>query len=223
MDDKLFDEIMEDYVDATRLDKEVAFKKLNERSGQAAKVKPAKLSTVWISALVSLIVVLSIAVPTAIMYSSTGIVKESVHYCADSDIAYDYVGDNLSVLNDFGFDIKMPIIECEEIGVLSTISYNYDMVIGMQISLLFDLKELDYIEISAVKKNYIYDRYLGYPKFSDSIQWDGKNVLYFRLQPTSVTQTLRMYFREGDYDYYFDVVAFAEFEIEDILNKIFIG
>ena len=88
MNDREFDEIMHKYVESTKLDKDIAFKKLKNNSDSIKKTQiKYKPKIAFAAMLCTIIVVLSITLPLTLIKDYQDITK----YYGSDDISYSIV------------------------------------------------------------------------------------------------------------------------------------
>lgn len=226
MDNKELYEILQEYADDVKAEKESAFKKLNEQPKEDVKQsrKRFKPQYAFAIAMCMVVVVLCIALPIALTDKPHGYVEPT--YCSSGEIIFGFEGNSLADIEKYHIDAYYPtlVTDKENMAVCSILSDKDTSLHGIQIGYVLeeDEDEMTFIELAIVPKTHILQIYEDYFDLQEKIKWNKYDVKYFRaLNQGTLMYDMQIYFTDGKYDYFITVESDEEMDTSVLLNLLY--
>lgn len=217
MDNKELYEILQDYAESTRNDKDRAFKKLNEQPKQPSRAKNRSKSQIaFASMMCSVILALCIALPITFTTENAA----EITYCAIEDLIYENEEDISVFQNQYNINAMYPKREAVLIKSISSISdSNFKGVLLGYFE--FEETVID-IELAIVPKTYMLQIYESYFEFENSAQWGEYKIIYKTvMNPKTGSYDMKIYFTDGQYDYFITAQSDGEIAPTNLLNILY--
>lgn len=224
MDDKQFNELMENYVSSTKLGKDVAFEKLNECDRPApARVK--KNRKIWLYAAVSslclIILVLSIVLPVTLLPKDDGTDdgQDEITYLDSGDFGVSLI-EPTEVFDLFGSDLLLPAALGSDMFAAAFTSKEDGSTVAIQI--IGYIPQCGEIEVMIMPKGTVFSSYAVYLLMKNTLDWRGCSVKYADSDAyNGMPKGYRMYFNNGDYDYFINITSFKADSVLQAMDLIF--
>lgn len=217
MDNKELYEILQDYAESTRNDKDRAFKKLNEQPKQPSRAKSrSKSQIIFASMMCSVILALCIALPITFTTENAA----EITYCAIEDLVYEDEVDIAIFQNQYNLNAMYPKREAVLIRSISSIS---DPNFKCALLGYFEFVEVMIdIDLTIVPKTHILQVYEKYFKLENSVQWEEYKIIYETvMNPKTGSYDMKIYFTDGSYDYFITAQSDGEIAPTNLLNILY--
>lgn len=217
MNDREFDEIMHKYVESTKLDKDIAFKKLknNSESIKKAQIK-YKPKIAFAVMLCTIIVVLSITLPLTLIKDYEDITK----YYSSNDVSYSNVEDENVLINDYGIKAYFPKVKADIVNIISS---NLDGILDGAVLqyYIYDINIFN-VELIMLSKNCILQKYDKYFDYTVVQKWNNFELKYISLYNTNTFYyNINIYFTDGSYNYFLTVESEEDLQPNEILDFLY--
>lgn len=217
MNDKEFDEIMHKYVESTKLDKDIAFKKLKYNSESIKKTRMKyKPKIAFAAMLCTIIVVLSITLPLTLIKDNQNVAK----YYSSEDITFNIVENENVLVNEYDIKMYFPRVKAD---VVYTILSNSDGILNGALLqyYIYNIKVLN-VEFMALSKNCILQKYDSYFNHTDVQKWNNFELKYISLYNTNTFYyNINIYFTDGSYNYFLTVESEEDLQPKEILDFLY--
>jgi len=217
MNDKEFDEIMHKYVESTKLDKDIAFKKLKNNSESIKKTRMKyKPKIAFAAMLCTIIVVLSITLPLTLIKDNQNVAK----YYSSEDITFNIVENENVLVNEYDIKMYFPRVKAD---VVYTILSNSDGILNGALLqyYIYNIKVLN-VEFMALSKNCILQKYDSYFNHTDVQKWNNFELKYISLYNTNTFYyNINIYFTDGSYNYFLTVESEEDLQPKEILDFLY--
>lgn len=222
MNDKELYDILYKYAEATKTDKDTAFKKLDM---QPKPQKNAKVHSKAFKPLIAFAVAMSIvAIVLCVTLPLTLPNKEAPNdpapiYCESGDIGYNQEQDIQYLKEHFGIDANYPTLAPD--AVLSMFSETYENLHGASLEYVLEDDMILFVDLTIVPKSFILQIYEHYFNLPDKEQWGDITLNYQRtLNKDSELYEMEVYYTDNNYDYFVAVtcdIAITPSSLMDIL------
>lgn len=217
MNDKEFDEIMHKYVESTKLDKDIAFKKLKNNSESIKKTRMKYNPKIAFAAMLcTIIVVLSITLPLTLIKDNQNVAK----YYSSEDITFNIVENENVLVNEYDIKMYFPRVKAD---VVYTILSNSDGILNGALLqyYIYNIKVLN-VEFMALSKNCILQKYDSYFNHTDVQKWNNFELKYISLYNTNTFYyNINIYFTDGSYNYFLTVESEEDLQPKEILDFLY--
>ncbi|MCI8733042.1 MAG: hypothetical protein HFE29_01750 [Clostridia bacterium] len=217
MNDREFDEIMHKYVESTKLDKDIAFKKLKNNSDSIKKTQiKYKPKIAFAAMLCTIIVVLSITLPLTLIKDYQDITK----YYGSDDISYSIVEDENVLINEYRIRANFPKVKADTVNIISS---NSDGVLNGAALEYFVYDEIIFnAEFIAISKNCILQNYDKYFDYTLVQKWNDFELKYFyKFNDNTLFYNVNIYFTDGAYNYFLTVESEEDLQPNEILDFLY--
>ncbi|MBD5092164.1 MAG: hypothetical protein HDT36_02120 [Clostridiales bacterium] len=223
MDNKELDEILQEYARSTQMDKEIAFKKLNEKP-QPEKRPKKRFKPQYVLSIVAVFViavVLCTVLPLTLTNDSAS-TNEAPIYCGSGDIVYKLEEDFSELKNKCGIDAYYPNKEFGDVTYYSISSKTDNSFAGARIEYSVFDEYVVFIELVIIPKNYILEDYEHYFDLEDEQKWREYDLKYSKEDCNDMLfYGMQIYFTDGKYDYFLDVNSDGNLGAAELLNMIY--
>ncbi len=217
MNDKEFDEIMHKYVESTKLDKDIAFKKLKNNSESIKKTRMKYNPKIAFAAMLcTIIVVLSITLPLTLIKDNQNVAK----YYSSEDITFNIVENENVLVNEYEIKMYFPRVKAD---VVYTILSNSDGILNGALLqyYIYNIKVLN-VEFMALSKSCILQKYDSYFNHTDVQKWNNFELKYISLYNTNTFYyNINIYFTDGSYNYFLTVESEEDLQPNEILDFLY--
>lgn len=217
MNDREFDEIMHKYVESTKLDKDIAFKKLKNNSESIKKTQiKYKPKIAFAVMLCTIIVVLSITLPLTLIKDYEDITK----YYSSNDVSYSNVEDENVLINDYGIKAYFPKFKADIVNIISS---NLDGILDGAVLqyYIYDINIFN-VELVMLSKNCILQKYDKYFDYTVVQKWNNFELKYISLYNTNTFYyNINIYFTDGSYNYFLTVESEEDLQPNEILDFLY--
>lgn len=217
MNDREFDEIMHKYVESTKLDKDIAFKKLNNHKESIEKTQIKYKSKIAFAAMIcTIIIVLSISLPISLINDNNDISK----YYSSDDITFSIVENENVLVNEYNIKAYLPKAKAD---VVYAISSNSDGILNGAVLhfYIFDIKVFN-VEFIAISKNCILQNYDKYFDYTTVQKWNDFNLRYLISYDIDTQYyIIKFYFTDGAYNYFLTVESEEDLQPNEILDFLY--
>ena len=224
MDNKELDEILQEYARSTQMDKEIAFKKLNEKP-QPEKRPKKHFKPQYVLSIVSVFViavVLCTVLPLTLTNNDDSPQNNGPTFCVNKDIDYRKVDDIFVLKNEYNIDAYYPNNEFGGTTYSSLTLKTDSSFAGARIEYSIFDENLIFIELVIIPKNYILEDYEHYFDLEDEQKWRGYNLKYSKEDCNDMLfYGMQIYFTDGKYDYFLDVNSDGNLGAAELLNMIY--
>lgn len=227
MEDKELYEILQDYADATRGDKDEDLKKLHEKQREQEAVERTKSKKrfkpqyVFAVAMCMIVIGLCISLPIALTDNTQ---KPIPGYCSTGEIALNNEGSIDVLVNKYHIYADYPTYTTDPdcMAVCSLSSYSDCSLHGAFLGYVIEDDNLIMIEVTIIPKPHIlytYEKYFALPNKSD---WNGREIRFIN-KPNKDTKMydIQVYFEDDNYDYFVKAECLFEEDVFDILNLLY--
>lgn len=217
MDDKEFNEIMNNYAKSTSKGTEVDLVKL--KTSNTGKKRSYKFVWAGVAAVLVIALICGIAIPLSLQTKEQG----TNFYFSEGEYMENVNFDNLEELNDYGLNVMMPTIECiASGGILKKNNLNNEIGGALVELTVFD-EDFDTINIIFFKSNYTFGGAQLYDICDRQITWNGIQIDYFK-QQSDLSEDCVKYmvkFNAGNFNYYLDFTTYNDVELNIIMDMIY--
>lgn len=220
MNNKDLKDILENYAEATRNKREVAFKKLNEQPKPAKRTnKRFKPQYCFAVALSAIVIVLCIALPITLTSNPTPGGSAS-KYCSNEDIMFN-MEDNISILiNNLNIKALYPTYDISSVSSIS--SYSDVDFHGALLSFIIEENGLTFTDIAIIPNTYVLQMYEDYYKLNNEQIWSNYNLKYIiEYNEFADMFDMKVYFTDGEYDYFITVNSDYEVNPVELFNILY--
>ncbi len=239
MDDKRFNEIMNQYVASKSRGKEVDFRKLNEKEEQALqKRKQLKIALSTIPIVLVIIVTLAISLPLILKDANdvqsptvdleetptddTSIIPPSNNYYFGLNNYEREMVTLESLSSTYEIVTPLPTIACMEKSAHIIKTGNDAKVIGVFLEFSIYDADFDALRLYIIPENNVIQGFEIYEQYRQETEWNNNIVkLYVQSDEEDGSNLAKIYFKLGEYKYYLDVVYYGELDIPTVLDLIF--
>ncbi len=217
MNDREFDEIMHKYVESTKLDKDIAFKKLNNNQESIKKTQIKYKSRIAFAAMIcTIIIVLSISLPITLINDNKDISK----YYSSEDITFSIVANENVLINEYNIRAYFPKVRAD---VAYTISSNSDGFLNGAALEYFVYDDIVFnAKFIAISKYCILQNYDKYFDYSNVDKWNNFNIQYLTLHNINTFYyNINIYFTDGSYNYFLTVESEEDLQPNEILDFLY--
>lgn len=227
MEDKELYEILQDYADATRGDKEEDLKKLHEKQREQEEVKNTKTTKrfkpqyIFAATVCVIVIVLCISLPIALTDNPQEV---NSTYCTSDVISLNNEGSIDVLVNKYHIYANYPTYtttpDC--MAVCSISSYIDSRLHGAFLGYVIEDDNLIFIEIAIVPKTHILQTYEKYFSLPNKSNWNGREIRFIKkLNKDTQMFDIQVYFEDDTYDYFVKVESEFEEDVFDILNLLY--
>ncbi len=217
MNDREFDEIMHKYVESTTLDKDIAFKKLNNNKKSIKKTQIKYKSKIAFAAMIcTIIIVLSISLPITLIKDNKDISK----YYSSDDITFSIVENENVLINEYNVKAYLPKAKADGVYAISS---NSDGILNGAVLhfYVFDIKVFN-VEFIAISKNCILQNYDKYFDYTLVQKWNDFELKYFyKFNDNTLFYNVNIYFTDGSYNYFLTVESEEDLQPNEILDFLY--
>ena len=222
MDNKELNEILQEYAKSTQLDKDIAFKKLNEKP-QPEKRTKKRFKPQYVLSIVAvcvIAVVLCTVLPLTLTNDSPQ--NNGPTFCDMVNIDYRKV-ENISYLkNEYHIDAFYPDREFDGTSFFSIYSLTDSTLAGAKIEYVIFEDSLIFTDLVIIPKTHILEDYQNYFAFENEQKWGEYDLKYNKADSEDTLYiNMQIYFTDGKYDYFVDVNSDEELEPTELLNIIY--
>ena len=222
MDDKELNEILQEYAKSTQLDKDIAFKKLNEKP-QPEKRTKKRFKPQYVLSIVA-VCVIAVVLCTVLPLTLTNDSPQNIGptYCVNEDIDFREEENISDLINKYNINAIYPDAEYEGTTYSSLISKTDSNFAGAKIVYIIDEEALIFIDFVIIPKNYILEDYEHYFDLEDEQKWRGYDLKYSKEDCDDMLfYGMQIYFTDGKYDYFLDVNSDGNLGATELLNMIY--
>lgn len=222
MDNKELDEILQSYAKATQPDKEIAFKKLNEKPQPEKRPKKRfKLQYALSLAVFVIAVVLCTVLPLTLTKADSPQNSEPT-YCERVHIDYHKVEDISILKNDYNINAYYPNAEYEGATCSSITSQTDSSFVGAKIMYSIFDEDVLFVELVIIPKTHILEEYEHYFTLEDEQKWRGYNVKYFKEDCNEMLfYGTMIYFADSKYDYFLAIDCDRDLGVGELLDMVY--
>ena len=217
MNEKKFDEIMQDFVNSTTSSREQDFSKRKEVV--ASITKPKKIPF-WIAltTVLTAVIVLAIVLPITLTKGGS---ETPVIYQITIDDFYMLSNIQLSDIDEID-NIILPKIATRYDNITVWKLKSNDSFLGIETHISVYDDYIENVKIKAWKREYEISLYDKYYEYKDSSEWRDKQVKYnIEADDSELYFNYHIYFIMNDYRYCIDVLAYEEIPINELLDIIY--
>lgn len=217
MNDREFDEIMHKYVESTKVDKDIAFKKLKNNSESIKKTRiKYKPKIAFAAMLCTIIVVLCITLPLTLIKDYEDITK----YYGSDDISYSSVEDEDVLINEYGIKAYFPTVKADIVNIISSNSDGFLNGAALEYFVYDDI--VFNAKFISISKNCIIQNYDKYLDYSNVIKWNDIELKYFiKYSHNTLYYNINIYFTDGSYNYFLTVESEEDLQPNEILDFLY--
>lgn len=227
MEDKELYEILQDYADATRGDKDEDLKKLHEKQREQEAVEHIKTKKrfkpqyVFAVVMCMIVIVLCISLPIALTDNPQ---EKTPTYCGIGDFSIKYEGSIEVLVDKYHIYADYPTYTTDpDCMAICSISSNSDCSLhGAFLGYVIEDDNLISIEVTIIPKPHIlytYEKYFALPNKSD---WNGREIRFInKLNKYTEMFDIQVYFEDDNYDYFVKAECLLEEDVFDILNLLY--
>lgn len=217
MNDKEFDEIMHKYVESTKLDKNIAFKKLRNNSESIKKTRIKYRPKIAFAAMLcTIIVVLCITLPLTLIKDYEDITK----YYGSDDISYSSVEDENVLIYEYGIKAYFPKVKADIVNIISSNSDGFLNGAALEYFVYDDI--VFNAKFISISKNCILQNYDKYFDYSNVIKWNDIELKFFiKYNHNTLYYNINIYFTDGSYNYFLTVESEENLQPNEILDFLY--
>lgn len=208
---------MHKYVESTKLDKDIAFKKLKNNSESIKKTQiKYKPKIAFAAMLCTIIVVLSITLPLTLIKDYEDITK----YYGSDDIFYCDVEDENVLINDYGIKAYFPKVKADIVNIISSSS---DGILNGAVLEYFVYDKIVFnAEFVTISKNCILQKYDSYFNHTNLQKWKNFELKYMSLYNINTFfYNISIHFTDGSYNYFLTVESEEDLQPNEILDFLY--
>lgn len=221
MDNKELDEILQRYAESTRNDKDVAFKKLNEKPIEEKRSnKRLKPRYIFATAICAIIIVLCIILPITLKDDSPQ--NSGPRYCLSIDIVYNQENSFSDLTEKCGSGAFYPTCVAEEVLFESISSLSDSSLHGAYIGYIIEDDIIIFADVNIIPKTHILEKYEEYFTLPDQEQWKSYSLKVKKaFNEETQLYDMQIYFADAEYDYFIFASSEEEMAAEQLLNILY--
>lgn len=219
MEDKELYEILKKYAESTRSDKEVAFKKLNEKPKEEVKQctqKKFKPRYAFAIAMSLIVIVLCVTLPITLTDKPQDMAPT---FCETAEIFYNGEQSIDVLKNNYNIDAYYP--SYTEDAVLSISSRKDSSLRGAFLGYSIE-ENIVFIDFVIIPKTHILQMYEDYFDLPNVQQWDEYEIKSLKEYNAETERyDLQIYFSDSKYDYFVTANSDSEVGATELLDILY--
>ncbi len=227
MDDKKFNDIMNNYISSKSQGKEVDFAKLENK--QKVKKNDKKLKLIYSSVALLLIVAITLAIALPFTLNNEtnnggeqGAPLPIIKYFEPTQIEFIHLEDSDDLLSAYYFSADLPEIEHQDISVFALQDKEVEEIIGAYLEILIYDEVFDTVNLYVIPKSIKLSTLESFDDLIDETLWNDDVVKYYTVySDVDFCYTTRSVCSIGDYEYYIEAIYYNDLQITELLNLIF--
>ncbi len=228
MDDKMFNEIMNNYVSSKSNGKEIDFAKLEVK--QKAKSNRKKLRLIYSSVTLLLVVAITLAIALPLTLNKNTDTSNAqgdekpptIQYFEPAQIEFINIESYENFQSEYGFSVTMPTIENQDMAIYVIQNIETKETIGVYLEILIYDVIFDIVKVYIMRENTKLSSLAVYEDLVWESSWNDSTVKYYTAySELDYSYTTRMVCAIGDYEYYMDAVYYEDLQIAELLGLIF--
>lgn len=223
MEDKKFDEMMENYARSTSKGMEYDLSKrqpAERRSRRNANNRNRKMVFAACSVILSVAICLAIVLPLTLDTEQGG-GETTQYYFSDAEYMRDVPFTSTEALAEYGADFMLPTIDSIASGGMLKINDSTGDLGGIMLEVSVYDDYFDYISILMYYENYVYVESALFDVCVDVALWNGIDVGYNINERALGVYDWRIRFNKEDVNYYLTFIFYGEAEVNVVMDMIF--
>lgn len=225
MEDKKFNEILQDYAQSEKTSSDRAFAKLKRENARVPKKKQFKPLFLYAATLTLIIVTLCVALPLAFQKQNSlpqgG--EDTTTYFNDNEVTFN-VEENLLILKQkYEITAMFPFFDEESASIFSITAQNHKTLKGAQIGFVVDADHFLKVKFVTIPKEFMLKSYKEYLELPQQTNWRDyavkSSVEYKEKEKSYLT---KLYFVDDKYNYFLSVESDNQTSVTEILKMLYV-
>lgn len=226
MDNKEFNEIMNEYVKSEKSSSDKALSKLVREERKASQNSRKHRWAVFACAAIMTVIVLTLSITLPIVLNKNDFGEDETPqttYCTTEDLDFRFEDSIDDLKKVYGVNAIYPTFDVNITAISSITSTKYQGLKGCRI--YYDASDESYflVDFVAINKDYIVSTYAHYHDFSEQEEWRDMAVKFDSTYDEEIVAYINtVYFSDSDYNYYIRTESDDEISAIDLLDLMFV-
>lgn len=226
MDNKEFNEIMNEYVKSEKSSSDKALSKLVREERKASQNSRKHRWAVFACAAIMTVIVLTLSITLPIVLNKNDFGEDETPqttYCTTEDLDFRFEDSIDDLKKVYGVNAIYPTFDVNITAISSITSTKYQGLKGCRI--YYDASDESYflVDFVAINKDYIVSTYAHYHDFSEQAEWRDMAVKFDSTYYEEIVAYINtVYFSDSDYNYYIRTESDDEISAIDLLDLMFV-